>query len=399
MRLTHLSLTNFRNFTRLDIDVPDGTVLIVGSNAQGKTSILEAIYFLSTFTSFHALNDRQLINFIEARNPLSVGRIVADFERAGRLHHMEVRIIQERGLNGSVRTRKEALLDGSKKRLGELVGTFSAVLFLPQMMQIVDGSPGDRRRYLDMALSQVLPNYAINLSEYNKVLSQRNALLKQINEQGGDQKQLDFWDERLALRGAEIIYQRIQAVQELDKLASIIHHQLARGDEVLRLDYIPSFEPLSIPEGQKTLLDTVIDRSSVSNHDIERKFLDGLRSLRPEELARGVTTVGPHRDDLRFLGNGVDLGIYGSRGQIRTVMLSLKMAEVEWVRDKVGYLPVLLLDEVLAELDQMRREDLLARVAESEQTLMTTTDLNLFLPEFIEKACLWKIQNGRLETS
>jgi DNA replication and repair protein RecF len=160
MRLTHLSLTNFRNFTRLDMDVPSGTVMLVGNNAQGKTSLLEAVYFLATLTSFHASSDRQLINFIEARQDLAVGRIVADFTRGAENHRMEVRLIQEpNGQNGNKHLRKEVLLDGVKRKSSEVTGQFNAVLFLPQMMGGSRVVLRERRRYLNLALSQVIAHY------------------------------------------------------------------------------------------------------------------------------------------------------------------------------------------------------------------------------------------------
>ncbi len=168
MYLTQLSLTNFRNFARLDVEVPRGSVLIVGANAQGKTSLLEAIYYLATFTSFHASSDRQLINFLAAREPLAVGRIVANFCRGEHAHRMEVRLIQEDdGVPGSARLRKEVLLDGAKLKLGEALGQLNAVLFLPQMLRVIEGSPDERRRYLNLALAQVLPRYSEALSAYS----------------------------------------------------------------------------------------------------------------------------------------------------------------------------------------------------------------------------------------
>src|SRR5512136_3181747 len=213
MQLTHLSLTNFRNFTRLDLDVPGGTVMLVGDNAQGKTSLLEAIYFLATMTSFHASSDRQLINFIEARQTLAVGRIVADFTRGGESHRLEVRLIQEPNeQNGETHLRKEILLDGVKRKAGETIGQFNAVLFLPQMMSVIEGGPEERRRYLNLALSQVVSHYQAALAEYNKALLQRNALLKQLFERKGDTSQLDYWDEQIASYGSEIIHARIRAV-------------------------------------------------------------------------------------------------------------------------------------------------------------------------------------------
>src|SRR4030066_1388492 len=215
MRLTHLSLPNFRNFPRLDLDVPGGTIMLVGNNAQGKTSLLEAMYFLATLTSFHASSDRQLINFIEARQDLAVGRIVADFSRGAESHRIEVRIIQEpNGQNGGKHLRKEVLLDGIKRKSSEVIGQFNAVLFLPQMMGVIEGGPEERRRYLNLALAQVITHYQVTLAEYNKALLQRNALLKQLFERRGDASQLDYWDDQIATYGAQLIHVRIRAVQE-----------------------------------------------------------------------------------------------------------------------------------------------------------------------------------------
>ncbi len=398
MKLTHLSLTNFRNFARLDVNMPSGPILLVGSNAQGKTSLLEAVYYLSTFVSFHATSDRQLINFIAGREALAVARIVADFRQDRSDHRLEVRIIQENGgINGAGRVRKEVLLDGVKHKIGEVVGAFNAVLFLPQMLRVVEGAPEERRRYLNLALAQVLPRYASLLSEYSRLLTQRNALLKQLGERGGDRQQLDYWDQQLAATGGQLMYGRIQAIRELENLAARFHSQLTRGQEILRLDYQPAYEPLPRQPNQYRLpLDTPLDRSSLSLEKIQRGFMDCLAQKRSEEIARGVTTIGPHRDELRFLGNGMDLGTYGSRGQARSAILSLKLAEVEWMRSKTGHWPVLLLDEVLAELDTDRRRDLLDRLSASEQSLLTTTDLDLFAPEFVQQATQWKIHAGRL---
>lgn len=396
MHLERLSLTHFRNFARLDVQVPEGAVLIVGSNAQGKTSLLEAIYFLATLGSFHAENDRQLVNFLEARKPLAVARIQAGFQRAGRSHQLEIRIIKEQTRNGVERARKEVLLDGVKKKLGEAVEHFNAVLFLPQMLQILEGPPRHRRRYLDLALSQVDNHYAEALSEYERIVSQRNALLKQLSEGGGDAAQLDFWDKRLSLRGAQVLQARFQAVREIEELAGSLHQDLTRGAEVLRLHYQPSYDPLPAPERQMALMAAPPDRSGLSLVKIETGLKEALAAQRGEHIARGITPIGPHRDELRFLSNGIDIGSYGSRGQVRTALLTLKLAELEWMRSRTGLWPILLLDEVLAELDESRRLDLLERVAQCKQVLLTTTDLNLFNPTFTEKAQLWKIAEGRL---
>ena len=401
MRLTHLSLTNFRNFTRLDVDLPAGPLLLVGDNAQGKTSLLEAVYFAATLASFHAQNDRQLINFLAAREPLAVARIVVDYHRAGSAHRLEIRIIQEPipsdGLYRHSLMRKEMLLDGLKRKTSQVIGQFNAVLFLPHMLRVIEGVPEDRRRYLNLALAQVSAEYAEALSAYGRALTQRNALLKQLGENGGDATQLDFWDEKLAAAGAQLIRTRIQAVQELERLAARLHSELTRGSEVLRLAYQPAYDPLPPPPGQYSLpMDALVDRSGISLEQIRQGFLTSLVRLRSEEIARGVTTIGPHRDELRFLSNGIDLGIYGSRGQVRTAMLALKLAEVAWMQAKTGEWPVLLLDEVLAELDIQRRADLLERFSRCEQALLTTTDLDLFSTDFVQKATLWNVQGGRI---
>ncbi|MBN2145733.1 MAG: DNA replication/repair protein RecF, partial [Anaerolineales bacterium] len=369
MRLTHLSLTNFRNFTRLDLDVPAGTVLLVGDNAQGKTSLLEAVYFLATMVSFHASSERQVIHFLEARAPLSVARVTADFERGGQAHRFELRLIQESGdFNGDLRLRKEVLLDGVKHKSSEAVGQFNAVLFLPQMLQVIDGAPEERRRYLNLALAQVIAHYPAALSDYNRTLSQRNALLKQLAERQGDPAQLDYWDTQLAVMGSQLIHARIHAIQEIERLAARLHSELTRGDEVLRLNYQPAYDPLPKRNGQPALpIETSLDRSGISLEQIRKGFQEALIRLRTEEIARGMTITGPHRDELRFLSNQVDLGTYGSRGQVRTAMLALKLAEVAWMKEKTGHWPVLLLDEVLAELDSRRRYDLLQRLSQSEQ--------------------------------
>lgn len=398
MQLIHLSLTNYRNFARLDMELPQGPLLLVGANGQGKTSLLEAIYYLATFTSFHALHDRELVNFIAARDALAVGRIVALFDKDGEQNRLEVRLIKEtNGINGSSRLRKEILLGGMKMKVAEAVGQFKAVLFLPQMVEIIEGAPEERRRFLNLAMSQVITGANRTLADYSQTLSQRNALLKQLQEIGGDPNQLDYWDELLVSKGSRLIYGRIHTVKELEQITARNHRELTRGESILRLSYQPAYDPLPEIPGQFTLpIEDPVDRSGLSIEDIQQGYTARLREQRDADIARGVTTVGPHRDDLRFLENGIDLGVYGSRGQVRTAMLSLKMAEMTWIKEKTNYSPVLLLDEALAELDPGRREDLLARLTDNRQTLLTTTDLDLFTADFVKKATLWRVNDGRV---
>lgn len=399
MYLTHLSLTNFRAFTRLDMDVPRRTLLLVGDNAQGKTSILESIYYLATFSSFHAQHDRQLINFLVSPEPLAVARIVADYQSGDRPRHIEVRLIQENsGINGGPRLRKEILVDGVKRSVHEAMGAFTAVIFLPQMTRILEGGPEERRRYLNLALSQTTPGYSQALSEYGQALTQRNALLKQLSERGGDPEQLVYWDTLLAQRGALIVHARIAAVQELEQIAARIHHRLTHTEEILRLIYQPAYDPVQRPEGQIALpLQAPIKRTGYSQERIRQGFLQRLSEIRREEIARGVTTIGPHRDELRLLSNGIDLSDFGSRGQVRTALLALKLAEVTWIKHKTGEWPVALLDETLAELDIQRRADLQNYLLEYEQTLLTTTDLNLFDPAFVQQSTAWQVEQGMVK--
>ena len=400
MYLKHLSLTNFRKFTRLDLDMPKRVVLLTGDNAQGKTTVLEAIYFLAAFTSFQTNSDRQIVNLDEAsKGSLTVTRLVAEYQREKRKHRIEARLILEPvGVLNGQRLRKEILLDGVKKPVNELVGHFNAVIFVPQMSQIIEGSPDERRRYLNLALAQSLPAYARVLSEYRQVVTQRNALLKALNENGGDRSQLEVWDDSLCRLGAQIILWRIEAVQRIEHLASRVHNELTHGREILRLSYEPAYDPLPNPSGQLGLkIDTAVDRSGFGLEDIQNGFRKRLQEIRNEEIARGVTTIGPHRDELRFLANDIDLGNYGSRGQIRTALLSLKLAEVNWMKERTGEWPVILLDEVMAELDVQRRADLVKYVGESEQVFFTTTDVDLFESEFVEKAEVWKVGSGRVE--
>ena len=380
----------------MDLDLPREIFLLVGENAQGKTTLLEAVYFLSTFTSFHASLDRQLLTFTLPEEGTTVGRIVGEFERQDSTHRIEVRLIREpNGGNGNTRFRKEVLLDGVKRKMSEVVGVFNAVIFLPQMARIIEEGPSERRRYLDLLISQVSPQYVEHLSDYGQTLSQRNALLKLLGERGGAPEQLAVWDGMLARHGAFLMRERIRAIREMEEEAKRVHYDLTHGKEVLRLDYQPAYEPLSLPEGQMMLnVSAVADRSGLTLEEIEAGMLSALRKVQREEIARGVTTLGPHRDELRFLSNQIDLGDYGSRGQGRTALLAMKLAEVNWLHRRTGEWPVLLLDEIMSELDPQRRADLLAALAECDQAMLTSTDLSMFEEEFVQNHHVWRVANG-----
>ncbi len=380
MLLKHLTISNFRSYKHLETDIPERILLLSGGNAQGKTSFLEALFYCSTFTSALAGRDRQLIRFDILNEPVAVARIIVIFQIAGAEHKLEVRIIQETEDSGA-RLRKEILLDGRKTTAQNAVGKFLTVLFIPQMTAILEGSPQERRRYLNITLSQSVPGYAKVLSQYNQIITQRNALLKALAERRADPQQLDYWDTLMAQKGAMLIRQRAHALEALDQYANTAHLQLTNGQEKLRLAY----QPALTPDAQST------------EAEIADAFLNHLKTNRNVDIARGISTTGPHRDDFRISGNEIDLGVYGSRGQIRTALISLKFAEIEWVRQRTGAMPLLLLDETLAELDNQRRMDLMHWLDNSRQGILTTTDLGYFSPEFLRNHTVWHVANGSIE--
>ncbi|NTW43093.1 MAG: DNA replication and repair protein RecF [Anaerolineaceae bacterium] len=394
-------MTNFRSFSRLDMDVPRRILLLQGNNAQGKTSLLEAIYFFSTFTSIQASSERQLINFQNLDEKISVARLIANFYRGEVSHKLEIRIIVEKNEeNGSGKLRKEILLDDVKRTTHQSIGYFNAVIFLPQMTKIIEGGPDERRRYLNFSITQVVPGYGKALSEYSQIVTQRNALLKQISERNSDTNQLDYWDELLAERAVFIIKERFKATREMELIAIKNHRKLTDDNEIIQLIYRPAIDPVNFNSREELPskeLNATFDLMTIKEFKLE--FLRQLILRRKEEISRGITTIGPHRDEMRFLSNQLDLGDFGSRGQVRTALLSLKLAEVDWMHQRTTFRPILLLDETMAELDQIRRSKLLESIIEGHQAILTTTDLKLFDRDFVKKASLWHIRQGIVEDS
>jgi len=397
MIIWQLSLTNFRAFKRLELDFSSNLNIIVGKNAQGKTSVLEAVHLLSLLTSPIARHDKQMIRFLALEDEISVGRLVAVVEKAQKPHHIEVRLIIGGNGNGTSRLRKEVIIDGSKRKLLDAVGFFNSVIFLPQMTRIIEDGPDERRKYLDRTLSQAFPRYVRALSTYNQGITRRNALLKQIFENEGSRDQLVYWDELIAEHGAVIIHARVNAVRALSKSMHLQYEKLTHGSEQIMLSYLPSIV-LSKENGEQSVL-SLVDQftEKISVDEIKEIFLRQLKDKQDEEVRRGVTTLGPHRDEMRFIANNIDLGIYGSRGQIRTAVMALKLAEVYWLTEQTGETPVLLLDETLAELDQQRRQGLLGALEQNSQSILTTTDLHLFTPAFVDKCRVWGIHEGEIK--
>jgi len=396
MQIEALSLSNFRIFTRLEMDFPDRLTLLVGNNAQGKTSVLEAVHFLSILTSPLASNDRELINLRTVQDELPVARLIGKVRKQEKTHTIEVRLILNTIQNGSQRLRKEVLIDGVKKRLFDAVGFFNSVLFLPQMTRILEDGPDERRKYLDQLLSQAYPGYVRALSDYQQALARRNALLKLLFDRNGDPAQLDYWDEVITSNGALIIEARLKSTREFEEYFGQQYRRLTGGKEEIRMDYQPSYNGIRVKNGQAELGITAQQPEPIGYEEIKDHFAKRLRALQKEEIRRGVTTIGPHRDEVRFYSNDIDLAVYGSRGQIRTAVMAMKIAETQWLLEKTGELPVLLLDETLAELDEQRREDLLGSLGLEEQAILTTTDLGLFSEDFAHTCRIWQVSAGQV---
>lgn len=404
MYLQHLSLTNFRNYVRLELDLPASAIVLQGANAQGKTNLLEAIYYLATSRSPHTTADRQLINWLADEEPLPHARLVAKIAKGDTIYRLEITLIKRAGANG-IRLQKEIRINGVRRRAMDLLGIVNAVLFRPQDMELVDGPPGRRRQYLDATLCQVDRSYCEALRDYNRVIEQRNALLRSLRERGrtaGDE--LVFWDERLISSGAQIIAARRSALAELERLAQPVHRALSGGKETLRLRYAPSFDPTREPDtAYQIALDldvpvTLSELPSVTPSQIAESFRAHLRQTQREEVLRGVTLLGPHRDDFHSEANGADLRIYGSRGQQRTAVLALKLAETQFMLQETGHQPILLLDEVMAELDRHRQRHLLRAVKGVQQAVLTTTAWDVFGEEFLSQALRLGVQAGRVQT-
>jgi DNA replication and repair protein RecF len=399
MYLTRFSLINFRNYTRLSLDMPRGITVLQGANAQGKTNLLEAIYYLSAAKSPYANSDVQLVNWLAEQDDLPHARVEAELARRDTLTRIE--IILARGANGPSRYRKHVRINGIPKRVMDLLGQANVVLFVPQDMTLIDGAPALRRRYLDATLCQIDGHYRRALSQYNRVLEQRNSLLRTLRERGGAPDQLDFWDEQLTHEGAQIIARRQRTIVDLEALAQPIHRELSGGYERLRLRYAPSFDPRQQEENSQQLSFSLDLPPPISlpqeDEQVRQAFLNRLRTTRREEVQRGMTLIGPHRDDLRFFDGQIDLHMYGSRGQQRTAVLSLKLAEVRLMAQTTGEQPILLLDEVMSELDVDRRRYLCAQVAQVEQAWITTTDLQDITPEVLEQAVVYHVSLGHLK--
>jgi DNA replication and repair protein RecF len=401
MHIEHLSLTNFRNYARLELSLPaTSPVVLHGANAQGKTSLLEAIYYLATAKSPYTATDRQLIHWRAETDPIPFARLSAEvYTRNHPLNRIEMTLVLDRNTDGLQRFRKVIKLNGVEKRVMDMVGLLNVVLFLPQDLTLVEGSPSDRRRFMDNTLGQVDGAYLQAVDTYEKVLPQRNALLRRIADRQSSPRELAYWDEQIVQFGSIIIAGRQKFLRELEYNAQRAHLELTGKREILTLRYQPSFVPTFAGDGQLSFNAPGLDiHRDLDSDQIAPQFANQLKAEQGESINRGMTLSGPHRDELRLFINDRDVGLYGSRGQARTSVMAFKLAELAWMREKIGEWPILLLDEVVAELDAERRAYLLDRIDGVTQTIATTTELDIFTESFLNRATIWHVIDGQIDT-
>ncbi|MED4600604.1 DNA replication/repair protein RecF [Paenibacillus validus] len=365
MQLKTLSVQHYRNYEHIEFATDHMVNIIVGPNAQGKTNLLESIFVLALTKSHRTNQDKELIRWNE-----KAALLHAEVEKEYGTFQLDLTISQQG---------KRAKVNGLEQRkLSNFIGSLNVVMFAPEDLEIVKGSPGVRRRFLDMEIGQVHPAYLYDLSQYNKILVQRNNYLKQMFGFSGKLPLLDVWNEQLAQFGTKIIKKRQSFIKKLQIWAEKIHAGITNGQERLKIAYDSS---LSLAEDQ--------EEAVLFDH-----FMIKLSQTKDQELRRGVTLVGPHRDDLRFYINDKEVQTFGSQGQQRTTALSLKLAEIELICEEVGEYPLLLLDDVLSELDRYRQTQLIETFQRKVQTFITTTGIESIDLSKLESASVIHVRDG-----
>jgi DNA replication and repair protein RecF len=371
MLLQEVCLRHYRNYSALSAGFSPTLNIFVGPNAQGKTNLVEAIGLLATTKSLRGSRDQELIAF-DAEFAVDTGVVTRE-----RRPDVTLEVTIGRGQLKQVRTNGVR-----QQRLIDFIGQFNAVSFSSADIEVVRGEPSLRRRFLDLEISQVGPSYVYALAHYRRVLEQRNRLLKSLREGGqrgalGDS--LAAWDEQLLEHGSHLVQRRRQFVRHLEEIARPIHGRLTEEGERLGLSYECSFP---LPEN--------------GAEAIRAAFALALREHRAEELRRGVSLVGPHRDDLLFEINGRDVRVYGSQGQQRTAALSTRLAEIEVIREMTEEPPVCLLDDVLSELDDLRRAQIFDVTIGACQTFLTCTHTRSLPAAVLANARVYRVSGGTL---
>lgn len=344
MIINQLLLHQFRNYEEQQIEFSPGVNVIYGNNAQGKTNILEAIYLFSNGKSHRGVKDKELLQFEKNHGDLTLF-----FDAYERENRAEIELFSEK--------RKKIRLNGVPlTRVSRMIGYFQTVLFCPEDLYMIKGGPGERRRFLDSAISPLKPNYFTALLQYQKILENKNKLLRQMGEFPEFHQTLDVWNEKLCETGARLMVYRYAFLKKLNEICGEIYYDMSGGKEQLQLRYKPSAEVM------------LEDEQSVKN-----QLMELTQKNKPRELAAMMSLTGPHRDEIEIYINGAQVKQYASQGQQRTVVLSMKLAQIELVKQSMGEYPVLLLDDILSELDKSRQSFLLDRISCS-QVIMTCTD-------------------------
>ncbi|HET6318458.1 MAG TPA: DNA replication/repair protein RecF [Chloroflexota bacterium] len=386
MWLSHLELVNFRNFAKLRLDLERGVVLFRGQNGQGKTNLLESIYVLATSRSPRTSVERELLRW-QTSEDADLAAVVPPFARLegavrrveGEVHLQLLFETSPGDVAGSVS--RSIKVNGLPVRATGLVGQLPVVYFSPADVGLAGGPPAGRRQYLNLANSQASADHLRALQRYNRVLLQRNQVLRQVRERKQRAAALEPWTEQMLDWGTLILRQRLQMLRELSPRAARIFAELTGNDAPLQVTYRSS--------------------ATDSSEDLAAAFREAQERLAPREIDQAVSLVGPHRDDFVFTLDDVDLNTYGSRGQQRLAVLALKLAEADWMRSEIGDLPVILLDDVLSELDPERRKYVLRRVTQADgtaerQVWITTTDVAGFSDDVLECAQQYLIDAGHV---
>ena len=357
MIVKSLELKDYRNYSNLSMNLSDGTNILYGENAQGKTNILEAIYLCGTTKSHRGSKDKEIIMFHQEEAHI---RVILEKNQIP--HRIDLHLKKNRA--------KGVAIDGIPiKRQSELFGMLNLVFFSPEDLYIIKNGPGERRRFLDLELCQLDKIYLSNLANYNKALMQRNNLLKQIGFNRDLLDTLYIWDQKLIEYGKIVIQSRHSFILRLNELVEDIHKKLTGGKEELKIQYEPNVR--------------------------EKEFEDRLKKSLEKDLLLKVTHVGPHRDDMSFLIDSIDIRKYGSQGQQRTAALSCKLAEIDLVKAVIKDKPILLLDDVLSELDRQRQTQLLNNIGDI-QTIITCTGLEEFINHRFEYNKIFQVVEGNI---
>lgn len=383
MLLTRLQLRHFRTYDSLDLSLSPGVTLLHGPNGAGKTNVLEAIFVLATTKSFRTRTDRELISWSPPEDGASrFARLEGDATANGGGVRVDMAIaeVPVRVGNGDSTVRKQFKLNGVPKRAGDVVGEIKAVLFSPDDVSLITGSPSLRRRYMDLMLCQIDHRYLRMLQEYGRILVQRNSLLQRLRGRPDPATLLEFWDDRLIATAAAIMTTRRGMLRTLNDFAREAYADLSGIDEELTIVYRPSLDAIE----------------NASDAQIPELFRRRLEQLQTKEIYQGMTLCGPHRDDLEFLIQNKDAQYYGSRGQQRSVALSLRLAEMRYMTNRTGEQPILLLDEAVAELDDERRGLLIGLTESHPQVFVTTSNVGAFPEEFKRRSTVLLVERGHI---